>query len=146
MQKKRSDDAPDNPAHIISLEGFDFIFDPGACRQCSGRCCRGRSGSIWLTLEDVKRIALFLNISQTDLLCNHLHKKNGRLSINEVTVGTEYHCAFFNGTEMNCSIYPVRPHQCRQFPFWEYYRIDPRPLAFECPGVIFSKTYGGRAK
>lgn len=48
-------------------------------------------------------------------------------------------CVFLHdGAEASCSIYPVRPAKCREFPFWPEVLADPELLARvrrTCPGV-----------
>ena len=45
-------------------------------------------------------------------------------------------CPFLDGKR--CSIYPVRPRQCRTFPFWEENLSSPgawKKLTSFCPGI-----------
>ncbi len=48
-------------------------------------------------------------------------------------------CIFFENGK--CAIYPVRPKQCRDFPFWESHKIldadSKKALVLECKGIIF---------
>ncbi|MGI0406107.1 YkgJ family cysteine cluster protein [Helicobacter himalayensis] len=48
-------------------------------------------------------------------------------------------CIFFENGK--CAIYPVRPKQCRDFPFWESHKIldadSKEALELECKGIIF---------
>ena len=47
-----------------------------------------------------------------------------------------YNCVFL--TDEGCSIYPVRPLQCRTYPFWPYLLEDRAILEAEkasCPGI-----------
>ncbi|MBW2259743.1 MAG: YkgJ family cysteine cluster protein [Deltaproteobacteria bacterium] len=46
-----------------------------------------------------------------------------------------FHCLFFDEKNRRCSIYDVRPTQCRTFPFWEYFRDNPDEILKECPGA-----------
>ena len=53
--------------------------------------------------------------------------------------GLGHRCVFLDdGAEARCSIYPVRPHKCREWPFWPELLHDERLRALverTCPGV-----------
>ncbi|MBU0991103.1 MAG: YkgJ family cysteine cluster protein [Proteobacteria bacterium] len=121
---------------IIRKDGFDYEFDPEACKACAGRCCRGESGDIWVNQKDIAEISRFLNISPVLFIEKYLHKRGNRFTINERFAGQEFDCVFLNdGDDKVCTIYPVRPEQCRKFPFWSYYRNRKEELFKECPGI-----------
>jgi len=121
--------------NFVQHKGFTYSFDQTACTKCAGFCCRGKSGNIWVNVAEIGNIASFLKISQVDIIGMYLIPVGNRLSIKERYVDGEHECVFFNGQERQCSIYKVRPYQCRQFPFWEYYRGQEEELVEECPGV-----------
>ena len=121
--------------NFVQHKGFSYSFDQTACKKCAGFCCRGKSGNIWVNVAEIGNIANFLKISQIDIIGMYLTPVGNRLSIKERYVDGEHECVFFNGQERQCSIYKVRPYQCRQFPFWEYYRGQEEELVKECPGV-----------
>lgn len=110
-------------------DGLDFT-----CTQC-GNCCGGAPGYVWIDREDIVRIANYLNITPEEMVDRHCRKINGRWSLNEGPgPGSQYDCTFLreekvikrtgNGSESiqlgrrYCSVYPVRPLQCRTWPFW----------------------------
>lgn len=65
-----------------------------------------------------------------------VRRVQGRLSLQERVINGEHLCCFFDPIDCRCTIYQVRPAQCRSFPFWEQGKGDPQKLAGECPGVI----------
>jgi Fe-S-cluster containining protein len=88
------------------------------CRQC-GRCCSGPGeGYIWVTSAEIKLIADFLKIAPEQLRQKYLKRVGMRTTIVENPVTKD--CIFLqeaNG-QKRCMIYPVRPSQCRIWPFW----------------------------
>ena len=86
------------------------------CTQC-GNCCGGDPGYVWATKEEVRRIAEFLGRPDGRLDKTHLRRVGLHYSLTEKPGGD---CIFLtreNG-KTGCSIYPVRPLQCRIWPFW----------------------------
>ena len=121
---------------LIVVEGFDFAFDPDACSHCGAKCCRGESGNIWIARQDIDRISRFLHIAPFVFIQEYLHRVGNQFSINERYTGCDYACVFLNrDNDQTCMIYPVRPDQCKQFPFWDYYKTRPHALIRECPGI-----------
>lgn len=119
---------------MMLKSGFDFGFDPGACADCGGRCCRGDSGYIWVNQREIQSIIRFLGANPIDFMEACIRRVDNRLSIGERQVGTGFQCVFLEMTpKARCRIYPVRPMQCRTFPFWDRYRN--RPPKDECPGI-----------
>ncbi len=123
--------------NLIQKEGFDLKFDPEACRQCEGRCCNGESGNIFVNKVEIEGISRFLKIEPSTFIADFLRKVSYKLSIKEVKASHNYACVFFDNKKNRCAIYPVRPGQCKTFPFWDYYKDKPDELSGECPGVIF---------
>ena len=119
---------------LITKQGFDFGFDPKACEQCNSRCCRGASGNIWVTRQDIQAICESLNINVIDGMDRYFKRVGNRFSIKEVVFGDEYLCVFLEPGQ-GCRIYGVRPLQCRSFPFWNHFRTRPEELLKQCPGI-----------
>jgi uncharacterized protein len=82
------------------------------CQVC-GTCCQGEGG-IYLHPEEEMRIAEFLNLSVQDFLARFCLKKNGRTYIH--VRETDGYCHF--AVEGRCTIHPVKPSPCRQWPFF----------------------------
>ena len=125
----------------VRREGFAFAFAPAACAGCGGRCCRGRSGNIWVDREEIDRIAAFLGENRIDFLARSVRRVDNRLSLGERWTGEEAVCLFFDIPAGRCRIYPVRPRQCREFPFWDHFRDYPEQVADECPGVMLEQAH-----
>lgn len=123
---------------IIEKEGFDFKFDADACRECEGNCCIGESGYIWVSPLEIKEIANYLKIDEEVFRNRFLIKVGYKYSIKERPYKNGYACIFFNN---GCTIYPVRPKQCRTFPFWEHFKDKKnlKDLLKECPGIIIEE-------
>ncbi|MCL5945747.1 MAG: YkgJ family cysteine cluster protein [Planctomycetes bacterium] len=106
------------------------------CTQC-GNCCGGGPGYVWLTLEDMQRMADFLHLPFTDFTRKYVRKTQGAFSLVE---RSNYDCIFLNRADgmATCAIYPVRPTQCRTWPFWNMNLENPAAwarAAMRCPGM-----------
>jgi len=107
-----------------------------SCTQC-GNCCSGSPGFVWLTLEDMQKIAAFLKMDFDKFTRTYVRQLQGGYSLTEKF---NYDCTFLrreNGKAM-CGIYPVRPMQCRTWPFWEDNLKTPREwerAGQNCPGI-----------
>lgn len=123
--------------NLIKKDGYEFSFDPKACLECEGNCCRGESGYIWVNRDEIKKISEFLGLSEDEFIKNCLKKVKYRFTIKEIFVKGEYQCLFFDSEKKRCEIYPVRPTQCRTFPFWDRYKDKKyiNEVCKECPGI-----------
>ena len=114
------------------------------CQQC-GRCCSGPSaGYIWVTRPEIKIIADFLKISEGQVRQEYLKRVGLRTTIVEHPLTKD--CMFLqeaNGPK-KCMIYPVRPSQCRIWPFWSD-NLDSsnawNKAAQKCPGINRGRCY-----
>lgn len=93
----------------------------GLCFQClqCGQCCSGPGeGYIWATRPEIELIAGYLKMSVGELRRKYLRRVGMRTSIIEEP--TTKDCIFLERTAegKKCRIYPVRPTQCRTWPFW----------------------------
>lgn len=89
-----------------------------ACTQC-GNCCGGAPGYVWVNEEETRRMAAFLNIDVTDFATRYVRAAHRRKSLIEYRNGD---CVFLERDgkgKARCSIHPVRPLQCRTWPFWQ---------------------------
>lgn len=116
---------PSSAAKPWYADGLAFT-----CQLC-GNCCTGGPGYVWMTDDEVAKLAAHLKLSVTETLKQHCRKINGRISLKESrnTAG-EYDCVFLidkkipdaDGvvhTRRVCGVYAVRPLQCRTWPFWD---------------------------
>ena len=112
------------------------------CTQC-GNCCSGDPGYVWATKEEVRRISKFLGRTDGWLEKKHLRRVAFRYSLTERSDGD---CIFLKreGGKATCDIYPVRPVQCRTWPFWSrnLRSSDEWNEAHKsCPGMNCGKHY-----
>jgi uncharacterized protein len=84
------------------------------CTRC-GNCCTGAPGFVWVTSGELAGIAKLRGESFEE--AEHLYTRvcGKRRSLRERTNGD---CVFWD-REAGCTIYPVRPRQCRTWPFWQ---------------------------
>ena len=127
-------------------EGLTFT-----CTQC-GNCCTGPPGYVWISSVELQRLAEFLKMQQCDVIERYCRKIDGKLSLKEKRGAGGYDCIFLEErkvetvqggekvvhTKRVCTVYPVRPLQCRTWPFWP--EILNSPKAWEhangrCPGI-----------
>ena len=123
-------------ANVIGKEGFNYRFNPEACNQCEGRCCNGERGRIFVNQDEIEAISRFLKMEISKFSAEYIRKVSYKFSLKEIKANNNYACILFDSKRNQCSIYPVRPHQCRTFPFWDYYKDKPEELSAECPGVV----------
>ena len=112
-------------------EGLSF-----RCSQC-GDCCRGE-GFVWVNETEIESIARFLDIDRDEFGRRFLRRVGQSLSL---TDNAEEDCIFW---DQGCTIYPVRPTQCRTFPFWKHHLASPSSWASVgrvCPGVGEGRSY-----
>lgn len=122
---------------LTQIEGFDFRFDSAQCSSCGGKCCIGKSGNIWITVQELSRLAKYLGVSFDELMQKYVEKRGYRFSIKEAQIDLgNYRCIFFDMEKKQCSIYNLRPRQCRTFPFWNDLKDDIEYLKNECIGVV----------
>lgn len=113
------------------------------CTQC-GNCCSGPPGYVWVTKQEIARIAAFLGREDKRLDNKHLRREGFRHSLTEKPDGD---CVFLKRQDGKalCSIYPVRPHQCRTWPFWNANLKTPdawnEAHCTTCPGMNQGKHY-----
>ncbi|MDD3342674.1 MAG: YkgJ family cysteine cluster protein [Sulfurospirillaceae bacterium] len=121
---------------ILKQEGYPYAFDAKVCETCAGNCCIGESGYIWVTQEEIKTMAEFLECPLEDFINEYLLKVRYRFTIKEAIYESGYRCIFFDLDKKACRIYAARPKQCRTFPFWDYFKENIKEVESECPGII----------
>ncbi|MFA6011453.1 MAG: YkgJ family cysteine cluster protein [Desulfobacteraceae bacterium] len=119
----------------ITCPGYPYTFNPEACADCGGRCCNGDSGNIWVSRKEIETISLTLNMNTQEFIDVYLRKIDYKFSIKELKSKENYACVFYDESKGGCTIYDVRPEQCRTFPFWPYFKDKPLEAVEECPGV-----------
>lgn len=105
-----------------------------ACTGC-GKCCTGAPGVVWVSEEEIAQIAAYLKLEVEKFRKHYVHMVDGRLSLNELPV--TWDCIFLKEGK-KCSIYEVRPKQCRSYPWWISNLESPeawKRAAAECEGI-----------
>ena len=93
-------------------------YEDGLRFQCTGcgDCCTGAPGYVWVVNEEVRAIADYLGVPEEDFLRRYVRKVGIRKSLVEFPNGD---CVFLDAQTRKCTVYPVRPRQCRTWPFWQ---------------------------
>lgn len=113
------------------------------CTQC-GNCCSGEPGYVWATREEIRRISEFLGRTDGWLDRSQLRRVGLYYSLTEKPGGD---CVFLKREDGKalCSIYPVRPLQCRTWPFWNENLGSAGQWAQvhrdKCPGMNTGRAY-----
>jgi Fe-S-cluster containining protein len=84
------------------------------CTQC-GNCCTGEPGFVWVDDDDLSAIAAFLDEDVGVVRAVYTKLAHRGLTLREKPNGD---CVFYD-RQRGCTIYSVRPPQCRTWPFWE---------------------------
>jgi Fe-S-cluster containining protein len=103
------------------------------CTRC-GNCCTGAPGYVWVDAEEIADIARYRGETVEDTTRLYTRRVGEECSLREKANGD---CAFYE-TGAGCTIYAVRPRQCRTWPFWKSNVATPE--AWErtrrsCPGA-----------
>lgn len=113
---------------ILNQNNFSF-----ECTKC-GKCCFGQ-GNVYFTKKDLNQIQNYLKIQDKnwgDFKKQFIDLEENGLYIHQ----PKYKCFFLN-KKNQCSIYPIRPLQCKSFPFWpsNFSSLERlKNLIKECPG------------
>lgn len=119
-------------------EGLRFT-----CTEC-GNCCTGAPGYVWVSQEDIRRIAGFLGRDDSTLSPQELRRVGFRYSLTEKANGDCVYLVCNGDGKRRCAIYPVRPLQCRTWPFWTSNLKSLRDWAEageSCPGMNNGKKH-----
>jgi len=114
------------------------------CLRCGGCCSGPGTGYIWVTSPEIKLIADFLKITPGQLRRKYLKRVGLRTTIIENPVTRD--CIFLqeSGGQKKCMIYPVRPSQCRIWPFWTENLVSPTAWSQavqKCGGINHGRFY-----
>lgn len=108
-----------------------------SCTEC-GNCCTGPPGYVWVCDTEITLISQYLGRSDNRLAPEQLRRIGARYSLTERPNGD---CVFLqhlpNGQRI-CQVYPVRPLQCRTWPFWNSNLQSERTwqeAGRMCPGI-----------
>lgn len=101
-----------------------------SCTLC-GDCCKGYGGT-YLSETDIDAIASFVGVSRDRLKSIYTRKSGNRRVIAQ---GENGYCIFWDKV---CTIHPVKPGMCRQWPFIRSILVDVanwHAMASSCPGM-----------
>jgi Fe-S-cluster containining protein len=103
------------------------------CTRC-GHCCTGPPGVVWVSDEEIEAIALHRGEPVPRIQALYTRPFGRGRSLREKENGD---CIFYDRAQ-GCTIYPVRPRQCRTWPFWESNLRTPEDwqrTCTTCPGA-----------
>lgn len=112
------------------------------CQQC-GKCCRARGdyGHVFISPGDRFRMAASLHVSTREFHNAYAETTQGRLHLRD----PHKDCIFLQNN--NCSMYDIRPRQCRTWPFWPENMkkfVWETQVAPFCPSVGKGKLYSAQ--
>jgi Fe-S-cluster containining protein len=102
------------------------------CTRC-GDCCTGEPGFVWVDDAELAAIAAHRGESVEETRAVHTRLTTRGVTLREKANGD---CVFYE-RGAGCTVYPVRPRQCRTWPFWESNVATPetwRETCALCPG------------
>lgn len=97
------------------------------CTRC-GHCCTGEPGHVWVNEEDIAALAEYRGESVEEVMALYTRLAGRRRSLREKANGD---CVFYDRAQ-GCTVYPVRPPQCRTWPFWESNVMTPETWNHTC--------------
>lgn len=104
-----------------------------SCQSGCSKCCEIQ-GYVYLTEDDVRRAANYLNLTQAEFERRYIYRTRHLRRLRKPRDGRE--CGFLeNGL---CTIHQAKPTHCRLFPFWPEYvesRAAWKKLGNWCPGI-----------
>lgn len=102
------------------------------CQPGCTACCE-QVGFVYLTEKDLRRAARFLRMTPAAFEAKYIYRTRHMLRLRKPR-GSQ--CHFLR--EGGCGIHPVKPTQCRLFPFWPELvekRAEWKSTARWCPGI-----------
>lgn len=84
-----------------------------------GKCCTG-SGEVWVTTDEVERMAQHLGLDSSAVFLSRFTKQYNRIPGHHLLKNKQddVTSCIFLGADNKCSIHEVRPAQCRTYPWW----------------------------
>ncbi|HUT99213.1 MAG TPA: YkgJ family cysteine cluster protein [bacterium] len=112
-----------------------------SCREGCAFCCRGEPGVVNVDTHERLKIAAHLGLEEKEFRRRYCRRVGlGAWSLVEHPNGD---CVFITPENL-CSIYAVRPKQCRTYPFWKSTlasRTTWEREGRECPGIGRGKLH-----
>lgn len=110
-----------------------------SCKESCSACCEINGGLVVVNEQEIKAISSHLKLSEKKFLARYT-VQNGKHTC--LIDRDERACIFLEDNK--CQIYPVRPFQCKTFPFWpQNVKSEKRwaTIMEECPGIGEGKPY-----
>ena len=109
------------------MDGLRFRCVPGCVNCCDV------PGWVYITEDDLTRIAGYIGMTPADFERRYVYRTKHRLRLRKPP---KSQCHFLE--EDGCRVHPVKPTQCRLFPFWPELVEDReawKHTALRCPGI-----------
>lgn len=94
------------------------------CTECSRCCYGGKYAYVRASSQEIEKIISFMNINADTFKADYLIKlvDNGygirmKITVIAQALNKKGPCMLLSA-KGKCSVYPVRPMQCRTYPFW----------------------------
>jgi Fe-S-cluster containining protein len=84
------------------------------CTRC-GNCCTGEPGNVWVDDAEIDALSAFVGEARAEFVARFTKLGHRGRTLREKSNGD---CVFYD-REQGCTVYAVRPRQCRTWPFWE---------------------------
>ncbi len=97
------------------------------CTRC-GHCCTGEPGYVWVNDDDLAALAEYRGETLDEVKALYTRMTPRGRTLREKSNGD---CVFYD-RQQGCTVYPVRPPQCRTWPFWESNVATPEAWEHTC--------------
>ena len=121
----------------------NFWYEKGLKFECTacGKCCSGAPGFVWVTEDEIRDLALAMQLAEEDFRQKYVRKVGSKFSLKEYPDGD---CILLDPETRHCLAYKARPVQCRTWPFWSSNLRSPadwQATCEVCPGAGQGKLY-----
>ena len=102
------------------------------CQSGCTKCCE-QQGFVYLTEDDISRLAGFLKTTRVDFERRYVYRTK---NLRRLRVPRHVQCTFLKAD--GCSVHPAKPLQCQAFPFWPELVENKRDwlkTGSWCPGI-----------
>lgn len=130
---------------MLLAEGRECFYEGGlrfGCENGCSRCCCGEPGYVWMSGEEAVAISRHLGLHITDFLERYTQDTPSGISFLDLEE-KNWNCIML-GDDGRCSIYGVRPRQCRTYPFWTANLRSAeawKSASLACPGIGRGRLY-----
>ena len=116
-----------------------------SCTRCA-KCCALEGGDLYLTAQDVRRLATLHDLSDEAFLLEYCEIVDVGLAQRvSVSARPNGECPFLHDNA--CTIHQARPLQCRTYPFWSHHVLDEESwydASLSCPGINRGRRWSRR--